>query len=378
MYKRQGQGVPGSPLSAIVVARSAEVSVVGNVIDTAQDGGIEVTAALDGASLVPTRYVTVAGNTISNGLGVVTGLTIGSTRPDLNGETSDVTVTGNTITTSGVSTPQIALYAGKRIGIIGNTFVMLAVPGTASSLYLTGATETGATATYTDDVLVKANTFYGTNSGGAYTPVEIGVLAAAAIIRADFMLNRLIMPGTAFSLDAAQTNPNLHATLQPSSGLTTVAVDATAGLTTAALSALGALTAAFPGGGGLIVSGTTPDAPATGSAYMTFQTGGSNRYYLGMSANGGTGNFDLYNNIGAVNAFSIDKTTSLVTLGAALKVTTGFGCNSKAAQTAFASGGALNAYGAGANGFDTAGNASALYAMVVAIRASLVACGIMS
>lgn len=55
-----------------------------------------------------------------------------------------------------------------------------------------------------------------------------------------------------------------------------------------------------------------------------------------------------------------------------------FGCNSQAAQTAYASGGTLNAYGAGTNGFDTAGNASALHAMVVAIRAALVANGIMS
>lgn len=55
-----------------------------------------------------------------------------------------------------------------------------------------------------------------------------------------------------------------------------------------------------------------------------------------------------------------------------------FGCNGATAQAAYASGGALAAYGAGANGFDTAGHASALYAMVVAIRAALVANGTMS
>ena len=55
-----------------------------------------------------------------------------------------------------------------------------------------------------------------------------------------------------------------------------------------------------------------------------------------------------------------------------------FGCNTKAAQGAYASGGALAAYGAGANGFDTGANASALHAMVVSIRAALVANGIMS
>jgi hypothetical protein len=55
-----------------------------------------------------------------------------------------------------------------------------------------------------------------------------------------------------------------------------------------------------------------------------------------------------------------------------------FGANGNAAQAKFASGGALNAYGAGANGLDTGANMSALHAMVVAIRAALVANGIMS
>ncbi len=66
------------------------------------------------------------------------------------------------------------------------------------------------------------------------------------------------------------------------------------------------------------------------------------------------------------------------TITGTLTVTTAFGCNSKAAQTAYVSGGALNAYGAGANGLDTGANMSALHALVVSIRAALVANGIMS
>lgn len=56
----------------------------------------------------------------------------------------------------------------------------------------------------------------------------------------------------------------------------------------------------------------------------------------------------------------------------------GFGCNTKAAQTAYVSGGALAAYSAGTKGLDTDANVSALHALVVAIRAALVADGIMS
>jgi len=56
----------------------------------------------------------------------------------------------------------------------------------------------------------------------------------------------------------------------------------------------------------------------------------------------------------------------------------GAGFNGAAPQTAVASGGALAAYGAGANGLDTAAHMSALHALVVSIRAALVANGIMS
>jgi hypothetical protein len=55
-----------------------------------------------------------------------------------------------------------------------------------------------------------------------------------------------------------------------------------------------------------------------------------------------------------------------------------FGCNTKLAQAAYASGGALAAYATGTYGFDTADHASKLYAMVVAIRAMAVANGLMS
>lgn len=55
-----------------------------------------------------------------------------------------------------------------------------------------------------------------------------------------------------------------------------------------------------------------------------------------------------------------------------------FGCNTKGPQTAYASGGALAAYVAGANGLDTGAHMSALVTLVTNIRAALVADGIMS
>ena len=95
-----------------------------------------------------------------------------------------------------------------------------------------------------------------------------------------------------------------------------------------------------------------------------------------------------YNTAGALEfiASAAELGTPLSGGTAALKLTGAgaatvlgaFGCNTKAAQGAYASGGALAAYGAGANGLDSGANMSALHALVVAIRAALVANGIMS
>ena len=77
--------------------------------------------------------------------------------------------------------------------------------------------------------------------------------------------------------------------------------------------------------------------------------------------------------------FFAGSTTAGMSLNlSALTVTGAFGCNGATAQMAYASGGALVAYGAGANGFDSGANAAALHALVVAIRSALVANGIMS
>lgn len=103
---------------------------------------------------------------------------------------------------------------------------------------------------------------------------------------------------------------------------------------------------------------------ALGKLYLDGVTAAGDTYIVESAAN----TMDLY--AGGAKELSLTATGATV-LGA-------FGCNSKAAQTAYASGGALAAYAAGANGLDTGANMSALHALVVNIRAALVANGIMS
>lgn len=80
------------------------------------------------------------------------------------------------------------------------------------------------------------------------------------------------------------------------------------------------------------------------------------------------------NNVAAISIATDQAVSCLDTLA----VTGAFGCNAAAVQTAFASGGALNAYVTGAFGLDSDANMNAMFDLVVAVRAALVANGIMS
>jgi hypothetical protein len=103
-----------------------------------------------------------------------------------------------------------------------------------------------------------------------------------------------------------------------------------------------------------------------------------------LLAAGGNFAIDLINDAysSAVNAIQVARsgmtTTQIDLNGAGVKVAGGFGCNAANPQAAYASGGALTVYATGSYGYSTAAKAQGLYNLVVAIRAALVANGIMS
>lgn len=70
--------------------------------------------------------------------------------------------------------------------------------------------------------------------------------------------------------------------------------------------------------------------------------------------------------------------TDQISVTGAATISGAFGCNTKAAQTAFASGGALAGYVTGGFGLDSDAHMTSLFNLVVNIRAALVANGIMS
>ncbi|MES2352075.1 MAG: hypothetical protein V4641_31285 [Pseudomonadota bacterium] len=138
---------------------------------------------------------------------------------------------------------------------------------------------------------------------------------------------------------------------------------------------------------GATVAGTVG---TTGEVRETQAVGG---IYYGMwssSGNASSRNWAIAMNYGVFgnwqlrigNAVGADPDAAGVVVmeakGTGVSITAAFSCNGKTPQTAVASGGALAAYAAGANGLSTGAEMSALHAMVVNIRATLVANGIMS
>jgi len=108
---------------------------------------------------------------------------------------------------------------------------------------------------------------------------------------------------------------------------------------------------------------------ATSKLYLD-GSGAGDTYITESSANV----LDMY--AGGVNTLRLSATAATIT--GTGTITGAFGCNSKTAQTAYASGGALASYSTGAFGLDSDAHMSALHAMVVSIREALINNGIMS
>ena len=221
--------------------------------------------------------------------------------------------------------------------------------GTAGTVYVWGATayETATSSAATAVTVTGASYFYG--------PVTItGTVTASALTAskpvwtdASSNLTTVTTTGTGtvvvMSVSPTITGTALIAGITYSTALGSLTAYATPGAFTQTLSSQFASTVS---GATLMGYGTTGDVTLKGRS-------GNDAFYVAAN------------------------TLNCVAKGS-LTVTTGFGCNGAAAQTAYASGGALNAYVTGGFGLDSDANMTALYNLVVAIRAALVANGQMS
>jgi hypothetical protein len=135
--------------------------------------------------------------------------------------------------------------------------------------------------------------------------------------------------------------------------------------------------------GRYLANGSTPLTSAALSVFLGGLTKSkadsqSNEIVIGYGAVGAGSNTAVLGGASITDVYLGSATAAAGIHAATATITGGFGCNTKTAQTAYASGGALAAYGTGAFGLDSGANMSALHAMVVSMRAALVANGIMS
>ncbi len=215
---RYGASAPSGPRSAIVVARSENVVVSNNLIDTPKDCAVEVAPGALGFQ--PARNIVVSNNVIVNPVGTQPTMSIGSLTPAADETTDGVIISGNAFYQSATNQTQIEVFTGKRISIHGNQHYLLDVTAGVPALLIRGLGETAGTATYSDDIEVHDNVVYGTDGGGgAATAVEFDADAAASAIRATFVNNRYNTTSPAFAFDGPQTNPNIRVFNTPTRGL---------------------------------------------------------------------------------------------------------------------------------------------------------------
>jgi hypothetical protein len=262
-----------------------------------------------------------------------------------------ITLGGN-LTTSGAFNTTLTVTAGTNVTLpTTGTLVNTAVT-TLSSLASIGTITTGV---WNGSVVV---TTYGGTGLASFTAGDLPYYAAGTA------LSKLAIGAANTVLTSSGSAPQWSANIAYAALPTGAGSwDAGAGnliTITRALTVSGLLTAS----GGITVTG---GAAAAGTWYKNASYG-----VAIQAAAGSTYDFILANP-GNTNAILYVPTGTLNVV-----IAGGFGCNGAAAQTAYASGGALAAYGAGANGFDTPAHAQSLYNMVVSIRAALVANGIMS
>ena len=191
--------------AALVVVRTNDCVVEGNVIDAFYDGGIEIAPTAGFTS----RNVVVKGNILTGNQNAVAAIHIGSTAPATDGTSSGVLVQGNLIYSSGVNAVAIRVYSALRSRIVDN--MIYALSGTAAFMMvdLVGTAETAGTATYTDDLTVEGNLLYGTGTDTRGIRIDSALATSAAKVY--FLHNRITAVGAGVNLynSTAITNPNI-------------------------------------------------------------------------------------------------------------------------------------------------------------------------
>lgn len=221
IYKHRN-GDSDLSFAAIMVARSKNVDVIGNIIREGVDTAIMVAPATTAEASV-TDNINIIGNIVTNN--AAPDLLIGSGAPATSAALQNITVHGNTFIRESATNFEHIIELRHSLGckISDNVFNC---PKTYASLFnaiqIFGFSETSGTTLYTDDIIVSNNVF--TQDGTNSRPILIDDLAANSgiIMRFDGNIfsgvgggaNEFYIPGTTHS------NANIRVTGQRARGLT--------------------------------------------------------------------------------------------------------------------------------------------------------------
>lgn len=394
--KRTSSAVPSAAVCAIET-HGGHVAVTGNVIYGMRDGinltgvaqrsdgttcvGNSIVDCMNGikmysqyfagnATIPPLRDVTISSNTvrlnpalwITAGWNTVNDWSIGIGMSGGNGERiEEIAITGNTITYEALGT-----ITGTGVATLSSCGILLSRSLTKSDRGIT----------------VVGNVVSNAPACGIYVglPGMVGGVIASNVV------------SNAGQAGAALAGNNAHSGIAVFAIANFLSISGNTVMDDSVKTEYG-IYVYSPGGAGISVQGNTCAVDTAASKVEVYIESSTPAVRLNHIVTtgifvvpGGNVTFDsrLVNSVsGQVyvqqNAVGgVGSTMTITYTGKALAVAGAFGANGAAAQAAYASGGALAAYVAGANGLDTGAHMAALYAMVVAMRAALVANGIMS
>jgi hypothetical protein len=189
------------------------------------------------------------------------------------------------------------------------------------------------------------------------------VIAKALDKTGDTMTGTLVVPDVTVSSTLA---------VGTTSTFTGVATFTAKPVFTTPLTILGTIATGVWNAGAVTSTGAITTTLATGNAIVA----NTNKFVVAAA----TGNTTVGGTLTTVGGLHVGGTADAgvdnLWVDGSLLVDGTFGCNGKVAQSALSVGSALAVYGTGAYGLDSGANMSAMHAVVVAIRAALIANGI--
>lgn len=200
-----------STLTAVMIARSADILFIGNTITDYSDGALYL-AGVDVGTFA--QNYRVIGNLFLRQLNSVNTLYIGALTPTTDSPPTDIVVAQNSFRPNlAAGTTSIHIYNGKRMQIVDN-YIYNNATTSSNGIRLAGTGETGATNTYSDDITIARNYI------NVVTGTSIRLSGTETTIITLRFIDNLLLAPSPWTIASSITNPNMTARGSSVAGLT--------------------------------------------------------------------------------------------------------------------------------------------------------------